>query len=541
MANKSTYNLTLQTILLSGLFLLSLVSFSQEKGQRIKLLNADQLLFDDQVSEARKLLGNVRFKQGDMLMYCDSAYLLAEKNTLFAYSNVRIVRGDTVTITGDSLKYYGNTGKGELRGNIEANSPSQQLITQHLDFNTLTNTIYYLGGGHILQKIKNQTLKSQVGYFYGESSTYFFKDSVEIVDSSYRILADTLRYNIRTEYTKFLGPTYIFNDSNLIYCESGFVDRTTCESEFACNAFIQSKEQIIEADSIRYNQETGLARCYRDVVLTDTANNIQVRGDYGYYNKADSTSLVTGRAEMIQAFTKDTLYMHADTLFATTDSAGNRLIHCFNHVRFYKPDMRGKCDSLTLSEGDSLLEMYRDPVIWNNANQISGEHIRIKTYDGTIENMEITENAFIVSQQDTTLSPDSILDFNQIKGRNLLAFFRDNDIYKINITGNGQTIYYAEEEDGSKFGLNRLDCSNMTLYLDSNQIKDIRFYVEPKATLHPMKSLTPDLMYFRYFSWRYKEKPVNREDIFNWKPKTEGNGLLKRLEPESNKEEPSRD
>jgi lipopolysaccharide export system protein LptA len=532
-ANSNRHNFIKQTILLSGLFLLSMLSFAQEKEQRIKLLNADQLLFDDNVSNARKLLGNVRFKQGDMLMYCDSAYLFAEKNTLFAYSNVKLVRGDTVTITGDSLKYYGDSGKGELRGFIEANTPSQQLNTNYLDFNTKSNTIYYLGGGKILQKKKNQTLRSKVGYYYGETGTYFFKDSVDIIDSSYRIQADTLQYNIRTEFTKFLGPTYIFNDSNLIYCESGFVDRATGESEFTCNAFIQSKEQIIEADSIRYNQETGLARCYRDVVLTDTANSIQVRGDYGYYSKADSTSLVTGRAEMIQAFTKDSLFMHADTLFATTDSAGKRLIHCYNHVRFFKPDMRGKCDSLTLSESDSLLEMYTDPVIWNNANQITGEHIQIKTYDGVIEHMEITENAFIISQQDTTLAPDSAFDFNQIKGRNLLAFFRDNDIYKINITGNGQTIYYAEEEDGSKFGLNRLDCSNMTLYLDSNQIKDIRFYVEPKATLHPIESLTPDLMYFRYFSWRYLEKPASREDIFLWRPKTAGNGLLKPKEPET--------
>jgi len=522
--NFHSIDFTKQTFILVGLFLcLSTIGFAQK--QRIKLLNADELKFDDSQSNARKLIGNVRFKHNDMIMDCDSAYLYAETNTLYAYSNVKMVRGDSITIIGDSLKYFGDSRTGKLRGNAMIDAPNQLLRTNFLDFDAVANTVSYYGGGNIINKANAQTLYSRHGFYNGNTKVYNFKDSVRIVDSNYTISADTLQYNLVTEYTRFLGPTNITSDSSFIYCESGFYNQETGESEFNCNAYLQNKDQIIEADSIFYQRSLGYAHCYNDVVITDTTNNIKVFGDYGYYNEVDSTSLVTGNAEMLQAFKTDSLFLHADTLRATKDSVGNNIIQCFWQVQFYKPDLKGKCDSLTIGESDSLLKMFGDPVIWNKENQITGERIDIKTYDGIIDFMEITQDAFIISQQDTSVAPSQTDRYNQIKGRHLMAYFRDNNIYKIDIEGNGQTIYYATEEDGSVFGLNKLDCSNMTMYMESNQIKDIRFYIKPDATLYPTHQLTPDLKFFRYFKWRYSEQPQNRYDIFDWKPLTEGNGL----------------
>lgn len=499
---------------------------AQNKPKKIKLLNAEELIYDEESNkDIRKLLGNVRFKHEDVLMYCDSAYLFTLENKLYAYSNVRIIRGDSLELTGDSLKYYGDTKFAELRGDITATTPTQQLITSYLDYDIGNNIVYYAGGGVITDTENNQTLRSERGTYVVNESTYYFKTNVDIQDSNFRIVSDTLQYNTSTELATFFGPTHIYDDSTDIYCESGFYDRLNKKSVFTKNAYIQDKEQILRGDSILYDQNVGFGEFFNNVSIEDTINKVTVAGDYGYYNEVDSSSMVTGHTLMTQIFTDDTLYLHADTLLAFNDSLSKKAIAAYHHVQFYKPDLQGKCDSLTMYQGDSLLKMFHDPVLWNGASQITGEHIFIKTYDGIIEKMYIDEDALIISKNDTAPEADTVYDFNQIQGRELTAFFRDNEIFKINVEGNGQTIYYAEEEDGSVFGLNRLDCSNMTLYLVESKIKDIRFYVKPSGVLHPLKELTNDIRYFRYFKWREGEQPKAMEDIFNWKPTTEGMGI----------------
>jgi hypothetical protein len=217
---------------------------------------------------------------------------------------------------------------------------------------------------------------------------------------------------------------------------------------------------------------------------------------------------------MEQRYENDTLYLHSDTLYTLYDSTReHRVIRSYHKVKFYKSDIQGKCDSLLYSTADSTIKMFIDPVIWSDANQMSGTTITIRTYDGNVESLFIEDNAFIVSVQDSTKEF-----YNQVKGRTLLAHFRDNKVYKIDVNGNGETIYYAEDdEDKEAMGMNRLACSEMTVYMDSNQIDNIRFYNKPEATLYPLKDLTDELQYFRYFEWRGAERPKKREDVFIWR------------------------
>lgn len=489
-------------------FFIRLSAQEQNETKKIKILNAREAVYDENSSgQVRKLIGDVRFKQEDVLMFCDSAYLYALSNTLYAYSNVRILQGDTLSIVSDSLKYYGDTRLAELRGNIVLKNPEQTLTTNYLDYYIKENYGYYAGGGKIINNENKQTLESKRGYYYANTKSYLFVDNVKLNDPEYRIESDSLQHFSIQNLSKFYGPTYIYSDSTTIYCERGWYDKTLKKAEFVCNAKIISKENTIESDSINYNMQTEIAEMFKDVVITDTLNKVKVYGDYGYYHSKDSISLVTGHLLLVQEFEDDTLFMHGDTLFAAPDSNHNQRIQVYHKVKFFKKDLQGKCDSLTMSQSDSLIRMFYDPVIWSEENQIAGVHIQIKNYDGIIDWMHITEKAFIASELDTSK-------YNQIKGRVLFAYFKENQIYKVDVDGNGQTLYYAKEEDESIFGMNKLDCSNMTLYLDSNQIETIHFYSKPKATLYPLKDLTPDIQFFNDFKWRHSERPLKPEDVF---------------------------
>lgn len=492
-----------------GIF--SILQGYSQQTTKIKILGADKGTYaEEKYGKARILTGNVRFKHGETLMYCDSA-VLSTANSMKAFGNVRVVdKANQSEMTGDSLTFDGNTKTGKLRGNITLVNAEQVLSTRFLDFDLKSNLAYYSSGGVITNARENSVLESKKGYYYSDSKMYFFKDSVSYITQDYSVFSDTMKYSSTENKVIFEGPTQIFSDSNSIYCESGWYNQSTHFSTFTQNVKIVSSDQLMLADSVVYNQQTKLGEAYGNVDISDTVNNVEILGDFALYDNSVRNSMVTGNLELMLFFTKDTMHLHSDTLITSFDSTGeHRLFHAFHHVQFFKPDLQGKCDSLSYSEADSTMKMYIHPVVWADSNQVTGKEIIIKTFDGVIDHMRINEEAFIVTEEATEL-------FNQIKGNSLFAHFRNNEIYQVDVNRSGQTIYYIRDEKDQLMGMNRLDCSNMSIFIDSVGIHSIKFYNQPDGTFFPMKDVTYEMKLLRHFYWRIAERPESEKAIFHW-------------------------
>ncbi|HBH07557.1 MAG TPA: hypothetical protein DDX92_13240 [Flavobacteriales bacterium] len=490
------------------LSLLSIELIGQEKT-KIKILNADE---GEYTSERRVLRGNVKFKHKKTLMFCDSALLGANAEELEAYGNVKIIDKKGTEIKSDSLFYSSETRLGRIRSNVLLSSEDQTLSTGHLDFDMENDLAYYVGGGVITNSTDNSTLFSKRGTYFMNTEEFHFKDSIVMNTPDYNIVCDTMQYNSEKDITRFVGPTTISSDSNSIYCERGWYDKKRRKSEFVQNVELVSKSQILKTDSLRYNQAKSIGRAYGSVSIADTTNKINVLSDYAEYDEKDSTSLATGRLYVRKFFNDDTLHLHADTLITNTDkSSGKRIIKAFHNARFFKSDLQGKADSMVFNDVDSTITMYNDPVVWSEASQLTGDTVVITNADGEIRDMVIQQNAYVISKEDS-------ISYDQIKGKRLIAWFKDNEIYKIDVNRNGETVYFVDEEDENqgkrKMGMNYLQCSNMSIFIDSNNIDNIRFYNKPEGTFYPIKDVTEEMRYLRYFQWRSAERPRDIREIF---------------------------
>ena len=95
------------------------------------------------------------------------------------------------------------------------------------------------------------------------------------------------------------------------------------------------------------------------------------------------------------------------------------------------------------------------------------------------------------------------------------GFFRDNKIYKVNVLGNAQTIYYVYSDNNTSIlGANRADCSNMVVFIVENKIKGNYILQKPDATLFPMKDVKPAEFLLGGFHWHAGERPRTIADIF---------------------------
>ena len=87
------------------------------------------------------------------------------------------------------------------------------------------------------------------------------------------------------------------------------------------------------------------------------------------------------------------------------------------------------------------------------------------------------------------------------------TFLDNNHIESIEVTGNGETIYFAlNEESNSILGLNYIICSDLKLNFIDNDVDNIIFYKNPKAKLIPPHEIQDEDLYIDSFNWREDEK-----------------------------------
>ena len=477
-----------------------------QKTTEIELLHADKFTIDKYTPEgANKLKGNVRLKHQDALMFCDSA-LLFDDNSLKAEGNVKIVENDSLTLIGDSLRYDGNTKIAKFRSNVVIDNGSSILKTDFLNYDRAKNVGTYFGGGEIDSKHEKIHLTSKSGKYYSDRKLFVYRSDVVMTHPDYVIYTDTMHYASDLEKTWFYGPTDIEFEDRDIYCEYGWFDQLADRANFIRNAEILSSGQILRGDTIDYDQkkQIGISKC--NISLIDTSQQFEVNGDYAIYYEADSVSYVWENMIMKQDMDGDTFFLVADTLHSYLDSNHHRVVNTYHNTRFYKTDMQGKCDSLIYLTEDSIIHMYDDPILWSEENQITSDSLYMTMNKGTVDKMYMNQNAFIIAHEDSIF-------YNQIKGIRMVGVFKDSELNKVEVYGNGQTIYYPREEDQTLIGVNETKCTNMTIKIDSSQIKKISFYDRPTATLTPTDEMPADGLMLDGFNWRVNERPYSVADL----------------------------
>ena len=489
------------------------------KGSPIKLLTAGALVGGDFSGvKIRKLLGNVSFQQDDVFLYCDSAYQYLDKNQVEAFSNVRVVQSDTMTITGDHGFYDGAKRTARMTGNVVMRDPRMTLTTPSLDYDLNRKTAAYTETGHLTDP--QNTLDSQQGFYDTNTKVFVFKRDVHLVTPDSELNNDTLRYNTVSKIAYFNGPTRIKGKQGNLYAEGGNYNTITRVSDFKKNAKIDTPNYLLGGDQLVYDEvkQYGVARGH--VSLISKKDNLMLRGDLGRYWRAlGRTKLYGGRPVVRNISQKDTLYMAADTLISVEAKPGQTtkrtVLYAFPKVQIFRGPMQGICDSLTYDRQDSIIYLNQDPVLWHTRNQLTSDSMQIRSKRGKVDEMRLFGHAFAVNQ-------DTLLNFNQTKGRSMRAYFRDDKMRRVDVLGNAESIFYALDGDTATTGMNRLLSANMRLLFADNKLNKISVLANPEAKFIPPHELKPDDERLKGYSWRAKERPTRRQVLgrqFDDRPK----------------------
>lgn len=497
----------------SILLLLASLSTNAQQKDKIKY-NAEEMFgLRENGKTMRRLIGNVVFTQKTSIMYCDSAIYYVKENVMEAFGHVKIV-DDSVTITSNRLTYNGDDRSTKLRENVIYTKGEKRLNTDFLDYNLDSEVGNYFNNGTL--RDSTNVLSSKTGYFYGKQNYALFWENVLLLAPDYTLKSDTLRYNTNTKIATTTGKTEITTEDETVLHALGGIFRTEFDQSDFIDGNIETEDYYMEADELFFDDIKKYYDGKGNVKLTAKNEDVIITGDEGYTDDKNGISKVYGNALMKRILENDTLYLSADTLVSIeSDYDSLKRILAYPNVKVWRFNLQGLSDSASYFLQDSLLYFYDDPIFWNRKNQIIGDTVVAEITEKEVKTMTLLQNAFLTSE-------DTLLNYNQVKGRTMKAFFKDSEISYIDVNGNGESIYYVLDEDNPNdihmMGMNRILCSDMTIRFKGGELDNISFYIKPEAKFIPPHELTPDVQKLKGYSWRADERPL-LSDLINGTPR----------------------
>ena len=454
------------------LFSLTLVNSVLWSQTQIEILNADEISFNKNINPDRQVLsGAVKAKHNDRFLTCDSAYYYTKENKIEAFNNIHIWEEDSLNLRGDYLVYLGNEQIAEIENDVQLEHKQMQLITEQLEYNFELQQAKYDFGASITDEEKS--LSSEKGIYFAEDEKFDFQNNVEIEHSEGTLKSEQLTYWLNTEFAKFSSKGQIENSDFRIDANKGWLD-----------------------------QKNGKAFLYGEVKITDIKNAYTLHADTSKLSDELQESVSFGNTLLKLPLNEDSLYLTADTLIQTKISE-HHLIKAFPAVSFKNSDMLGACDSMSFNTEEERIFMDYKPVIWFDEFQLTAKKLEIQLRDNDVRFALFKENAFIASEVDSKA-------FNQISGVFMKAHFTNNDLSSIDVNGNGESIYFMQNEKSKTTeGVNKIICSDMKIFVKEKDIQSINFYKKPDAVLQPIDQAKSQDLVLKGFKW------VNRTNTEN--------------------------
>jgi lipopolysaccharide export system protein LptA len=517
------------TLLLLFSLLVTFSASAQKKGDRLSY-ESDGMLTMTRVNgkTAYLLTKNARFTQKTMIIHCDSAYLFRADNRLEAFGNVRIIdREDkNSVITSDKLFYDGNKKEAKLRQNVVYKQEGQTLYTDKLDYFKDTKSAYFYDHGKVVDSAN--VLTSVKGHFEPEKNLVTFMQNVVLVSPDKTIKTEHLVYNTKTKiaitkgYTKITGE-----DGNVVESDKGLTYNTTEENTTLLSGTVETESYILKGDKLDFDQVKKIHTVTKNVELVSKEDEVIIFGDKAKAWKEDGITKIWGNTLMKKPFEDDTLYMSADTLVSIdSQDETKKKILAYGKVKIFKKDLQGIADSLTYNFADSTINFHEDPVLWTGKNQLEADNIHALIKNSKLDKMLLKANSFVINE-------DTLGNYNQVKGRDMTIHVVEEELRKVDVNGNSETIYFAVNEAYQLIGMNKLLSSDIVFRFKNKKVDNITFFTKPDGKFTPPHEMKEPDTKLKNFSWRVEEKPTLEQllGVRNMKQAT------KKTMPEQNKKQ----
>ena len=531
------------------------------------ILTCDSAYFD-QNAEKFQAFGRVHMKQGDTLdikaNYADydggvgREMLTASKNVVLTHKKKK-----TTVLTTDSLvydrlydfAYYLNNGKivdngteltsewGEYHLDTQKATFVYTVRVKGKDFDLETDTLMYDANTSLAHSLgpaivhsDKTTIETKDLYFDSKTNWAHMLGPSKVTGKDMTIDTEDGEYNTKTEDARFNGPSTIVNKGTIITTDKGEYNTKTELTRLTHRSTVVNGDRTLIADTLYSDDKTGYQEGFGDVIFVDKKNKNELTCGYFKYNKKEGHGFATSRPWdknrdrlpfMKDYSQKDTLYVHGDSIrlesFNVDTDSMWRKVHAYPHVRVYRKDVQAIADSLSGNTLDSVLILYRDPIVWHGQQQLLGDEIHVYMRDSTVDRAHVVGNAFsaelLQRSSEEKLNSKSTDHFNQISSKEMWAWFENKKMKRAEAISNVLVDYYPiDDADSTIIGMVYCETDTMRMFMNDGKLDHI-WTCGNTGTMYPLNQVPAGRDRLPKFAWYEDIRPKDQNDLFEWKPK----------------------
>ena len=412
---------------------------------------------------------------------------------------------DEAILDSDSLIYY----RGEKRAVFE--SPVRLIERE--------------GGG---------VMTSRRGEYFTERKEAFFRDDVRLVDSTSVLTSDFGRYGTEDKRADFSGNVFLthdddtrmradslshYRDINETYAygdvailrfggredEEGVPPDTTQRSLiFGGFAFHDENAEYTRVERGLQTVDPVLVRLSTDSLGVTDSLLVQAHIFEAVQLDSLDGQPLPERSTLQRMYARGDVRMHGDRLAALADSG------VVDRIEFEEELRRPVEDEIRL---------FQNPIAWMNSRgstlytQITGDTLVTRARDESIDSLFVFGSAFAIR-------PDSVLDRNnQIRGRSMLAVFREDELRGIRVWPNAESLFFRADSLGRLEGGMLVSGDSLSFVFRDEDLERISGIRSPEGVYYDAAILpTPFALDGPPYS---PERRPTREDILAGRPPLE--------------------
>lgn len=501
-------------------------------------LKADYADYDNgvgrEIFHASRNVEVVHTKNGKTVLTTDTLVYDKRINLIQYFNNGKIV-DNGATLTSEWAEYHTDTRIANFAYSVRIDGKDYHVESERVAYDANTSQAHSFGPTLVKTK-DGMTITSDDMYYNNKTHWAEMIGPSKVVGKDMTIDTEHGEYNTETEDAKFHGPSTIVNKQTTIITSQGTYNKKTEFAHLTSRSTVINGDRTIEADTLKNNDVTGLQEGFGNVVFKDKKNKNELYCGIFNYNKKEGWGFATARPTdkdrdrlpfMKDYSQKDTAYVHADsirleTFYIDTDSMW-RQVHAYPHARLYRKDVQAIADSIAGNSKDSVIVLYRDPVIWHGMQQLVGDEIYAFMKDSTIDRAHVVGNAMSIEKlnpsRDEVGNSRARDRYNQISAKEMWAYFEDKKMKRSEAISNVITDYFAiDDKDSTFIGMVYCETDTMRMYMTDGKLDKI-WTAGNKGVMYPMNQIPAGRDRLRGFAWYDEIRPKDENDLFVWKPR----------------------
>ena len=362
---------------------------------------------------------------------CSSAVTMAQEKEIIVLKNADVLSGRNVN--GEDLR--------EFTGNVHLVQGNVLLwcdrAVQHLSL----NEVELIGRVKVVRD--TVTLTARRGMYYGDSKKADCEGAVRLETKHVILLADFGTY---------------FTEEKRAF--------------FHTNVRVIDSSTTINSDEMTYFEKERKAIAVHNVRVDNSANNIRIYGEYLEHFDSTRYTIVTQHPRMMQIDTSskgeiDTLAVKSIVMESYDDSTKRLIVT--DSVAMVRGAMSAKCGWARYFTQKDLIEMRKEPIVWYQDNQTTGDSISLHLSHGKLERATIKGRTFALSLSDSTYPSR----YNQLTGRKIELFFREDKLDRMEVDQNAISLYFLYDGKDPN-GCNKTSGDAITMTFAAGKIDQIR-------------------------------------------------------------------